>query len=140
MPIYVEKMMEEKDRMMEYDSLIDVCVKEGVGSHFKNWKMDKLKAVVDHHSSAFEQKGVALFLSLKSEYVSHGQHGGHYKYFCWLEFLDSSLPNSYCYASAASEMVPPTVRRVSFRKTELILYKAWVYYLLSELSSCCFHD
>jgi hypothetical protein len=29
---------------------------------------------------------------------------------------------------------------VSFRKTELILYKAWVYYLLSELSSCCFQD
>jgi hypothetical protein len=138
MAIYVEKMMEEKDLMMEYDSLIDVCVKEGVGSHFKNWKMDKLKGVVDHHSSAFEQKGVAMFLSLKSEYVSHGQHGGHYEYFHCLEFLDSSLPNWLL--CIRSEMRPPTVRRVSFRKTELILYKAWVYYLLSELSSCCFHD
>jgi hypothetical protein len=39
----------------------------------------------------FEQKGVALFLSLKSVYVSHGQHGGHYKYFFWLEFVDRSL-------------------------------------------------
>jgi hypothetical protein len=103
MPIYVEKMMEEKDLMTEYDSLIDACVKEGVGSRFKNWKTDKLKAIVDRHSPAFEQKGVALFLSLKSEYVSHGHHGGHYEHFRWLEFVDRSLqPNYYPQRDAAT--------------------------------------
>lgn len=50
MPIYVKKMMAKKDLITEYDSMIDLCVNKGVGSHFKNWKMDKLKPIVDHHS------------------------------------------------------------------------------------------
>jgi hypothetical protein len=29
MPIYVKKMIKEKDLMMEYDSLIDACVSQG---------------------------------------------------------------------------------------------------------------
>jgi hypothetical protein len=96
MPINVKKMMKEKKLMAEYDSLIDACVKEGVGSRFNNFKKtDKLKAVIDRHSPAFEQKGVGLFLSLKSEYVSHGKYGGHYEYFRWLELVDRSLQPNY---------------------------------------------
>ena len=87
--------MKEKDLMKEYDSLMDVCAKEGVQSRFRNFKTDKLKAVVDRHSRSFEQKGVALFLSHKSEYVSHGKYGGHYEYFRWLEFVDRSLQPNY---------------------------------------------
>lgn len=103
MPIYVEKMLTDKNLISEYDTLINACITEGVGSRLKNWKTDKLKAIVDRHTPAFAQKGVALFLCLKSEYVSHGQYGGHYEYFRWLEFVDRDLqPNYYPQRDAAT--------------------------------------
>jgi hypothetical protein len=94
-PIYVEKMLTEKKLMSEYNALIDACVKEGIGSRLKCWNTGKLKAIVDRYGPAFLQNGVGLFLSLKSEYISHGQYGGHYEYFRWLEFVDRDLQPNY---------------------------------------------
>jgi hypothetical protein len=95
-PIYVQKMMTEKDLMVEYTDLVDACVSEGVGARLKAWNIDKLKEIVKYYTTKFEKKGVAVFVSHKREYVSHGQHGGHYEFFRWIEFVDREVqPNYY---------------------------------------------
>jgi len=95
MPIYVEKMMTNKGLLPEYDMLVQACVEQGVGRRFKNWKTDKLQEILREHGERFEAKGVALFLSIKQEYVSHGQHGGHQETFRWIEFVDREQQPDY---------------------------------------------
>jgi hypothetical protein len=94
-PIYVEKMMTEKDLMVEYTDLVDACVSEGVGARFKAWNIDKLKEIIKYHTPKFEKKGVALFVSHKQEYISHGKHGGHHEFFRWIEFVDREIQPNY---------------------------------------------
>eukprot|EP00568_Trieres_chinensis_P008695 CAMPEP_0183300278 /NCGR_PEP_ID=MMETSP0160_2-20130417/6757_1 /TAXON_ID=2839 ORGANISM="Odontella Sinensis, Strain Grunow 1884" /NCGR_SAMPLE_ID=MMETSP0160_2 /ASSEMBLY_ACC=CAM_ASM_000250 /LENGTH=276 /DNA_ID=CAMNT_0025462665 /DNA_START=68 /DNA_END=898 /DNA_ORIENTATION=- len=94
-PIYVEKMLTKKGLMEEYDALVDACIEQGVGKRFKSWNLEKLKIVVGAHRPIFEDKGVALFLSQKEEWVSHGQHGGHMEHFRWIEFVDRELQPDY---------------------------------------------
>jgi hypothetical protein len=94
-PIYVEKLLREKDVMREYNDLVEACVKEGVGRRFNNWKMSKLLIIQEEFSPRFEAKGVAIFLSLKDEWVSHGKHGGHMEKFRWIEFVDREKQPNY---------------------------------------------
>lgn len=94
MPIYVETMMKDKDLMDEYNALIDqLCgTEKGWGD---NWKTSLVNGIVQEHAGKFEKKGVSLFLAMKVEYISHGQHGGHNEYFRWLEFVDREQQPNY---------------------------------------------
>ena len=95
-PPAVENLMLQKDTMREYSQLVDACVQHGVGQKFKCWNTKKLKQVMDEYRPLFAAKGVAVFLSLKQEWVSHGQYGGHMEHFRWIEFVDRSVqPNYY---------------------------------------------
>lgn len=95
-PIYVEKLLTEKDLMVEYNALVDACVENGVGARFKSWNIKKLLEIVKEHTPKFETKGIAVFVSHKQEYISHGQNGGHVEMFRWIEFVDrEAQPNYY---------------------------------------------
>eukprot|EP00565_Helicotheca_tamesis_P000467 CAMPEP_0185723390 /NCGR_PEP_ID=MMETSP1171-20130828/252_1 /TAXON_ID=374046 /ORGANISM="Helicotheca tamensis, Strain CCMP826" /LENGTH=286 /DNA_ID=CAMNT_0028391089 /DNA_START=58 /DNA_END=918 /DNA_ORIENTATION=+ len=103
-PIYVEKMMQEKDLVDEYNELIDALCNTDKTFWKMNWKVEELQPVVNEHKDKFEKKGVALFLSHKQEYISHGQHGGHWEYFRWIEFVDrEKQPNYHPQRDAASK-------------------------------------
>lgn len=93
-PIFVEKMMQEKDLIEEYTALIDDICNADFGS-WKKWDIKKVDAIVKAHDYKFEKKGVALFVCLKEEYVSHGQYGGHMEIFRWIEFVDRSVQPNY---------------------------------------------
>jgi hypothetical protein len=94
-PIFVQKLIEEKDLQAEYDELVDDCVTNGCGK-YKNWSLEKLNEFGKTHRVKFEAKGVCLFISQKEEYISHGQYGGHVEYFRWVEFVDrEEQPNYY---------------------------------------------
>mmetsp|Transcript_5372 Transcript_5372/g.15672 ORF Transcript_5372/g.15672 Transcript_5372/m.15672 type:complete len:97 (-) Transcript_5372:316-606(-) len=81
--------------MTEYYALVDACVEEGIGRKLKGWNLKKLKIIVDEHRPKFEAKGVALFISLKKEYIQHGK-SGHVEHFRWIEFVDRDIqPNYY---------------------------------------------
>lgn len=94
-PIYVEKLITDKGLMTEYEMLVESCIAHGVGSRSKMWNIKKLKEVMDEYRPKFEAKKVALFLSHKQEYVSHGQYGGHMEYFRWIEFVDREVQPNY---------------------------------------------
>eukprot|EP00538_Stauroneis_constricta_P002563 CAMPEP_0119546714 /NCGR_PEP_ID=MMETSP1352-20130426/1010_1 /TAXON_ID=265584 /ORGANISM="Stauroneis constricta, Strain CCMP1120" /LENGTH=279 /DNA_ID=CAMNT_0007591439 /DNA_START=11 /DNA_END=850 /DNA_ORIENTATION=+ len=94
-PIYVEKMMQKKDLMQEYQALVEHSAEAGVGSKTKNWNIDKLKEIVTAHTAIFEKKGVSIFVSHKQEYVSHGQYGGHTEFYRWIEFVDREEQPNY---------------------------------------------
>jgi hypothetical protein len=94
-PIYVEKMMEKKGLMVEYQALVDDCAEAGVGANTKMWNIEKLKAIADAHKPKFAAKGVDVFISHKQEYVSHGRHGGHTEFYRWIEFVDREEQPNY---------------------------------------------
>eukprot|EP00980_Cylindrotheca_fusiformis_P006989 scaffold1469_cov119-Cylindrotheca_fusiformis.AAC.33 len=94
-PVHVEKMLEEKDLLDEYNQMIDHVVESGVGANTKMWNMEKLKQIMDEYKPMFEKKGIDVFLSHKQEYVSHGQYGGHTEFFRWIEYVDRELQPSY---------------------------------------------
>ena len=95
-PIYVEKMMNKKDSMNEYNQLVDHCIEAGVGKNSKNWKINKLNDIMKVYKPMFQSKGIDVFVCHKDEYVSHGQHGGHMEHFRWIEFVDrEEQPNYY---------------------------------------------
>lgn len=100
-PIYVLKMMECHNLTMEYEQMIDHVIEAGVSSNCKNWKIDKLKAVLEVYKPMFHEKGVDIFVCQKDEYISHGQYGGHMEHFRWIEYVDrSEQPNYYPQRSA----------------------------------------
>eukprot|EP00591_Stephanopyxis_turris_P009673 CAMPEP_0195528612 /NCGR_PEP_ID=MMETSP0794_2-20130614/30825_1 /TAXON_ID=515487 /ORGANISM="Stephanopyxis turris, Strain CCMP 815" /LENGTH=309 /DNA_ID=CAMNT_0040659775 /DNA_START=42 /DNA_END=971 /DNA_ORIENTATION=+ len=95
-PIYVEKLLEAHNLMEEYNQLVDHCIESGIGVIFKDWKIEKLKEIISVYKPMFHEKGVDIFVCHKQEWISHGQHGGHYEYFRWIEFVDRELqPNYY---------------------------------------------
>jgi len=94
-PPAVESLMLQKDTMSEYSQLVDACVQNGVGRRLKGWNTKKLKGVMEEYKPIFEAKGVAVFLSIKNEYVSHGQYGGHMEHFRWIEFVDREVQPNY---------------------------------------------
>lgn len=95
-PYEVEKMLTKHDLLEEYHVLVSDFVSSANGSNFfKNWDIEKLKDLVDRHDPIFEAKGVDLFVSHKQEYISHGNAGGHYEYFRWIEFVDRDLQPNY---------------------------------------------
>lgn len=95
-PIQVEKILDKYNLKQEYDSLVDDLIAEGTGCWMKQgWNVEKLKEVKGHYTPIFAAKGVALFVSVKVEYISHGQYGGHNEYFRWLEFVDRELQPNY---------------------------------------------
>jgi len=93
-PIYVEKVMEEHNLMIEYEMLVETCIKFGVGSKIKVWNTKKLLEVVDEYRPKFEAKGVTLFLGFKQEYVQTGMTG-HNEKFRWIEFVDREKQPKY---------------------------------------------
>lgn len=103
-PIYVEKMMTKKDLLVEYDELIDAVCKTGFSLIKQQWKTEEIQPLVVEHRPKFEKKGVDIFVSHKQEWVSHGQHGGHFEYFRWIEFVDrEEQPNYHPQRDAGSK-------------------------------------
>lgn len=94
-PIFVEKMLDKYELRSEYDQMVSQVVEAGVGKRFKNWKTDKLRELFDHYKPLFTAKGVELFFSHKQEWMSHGQYGGHFEHFRWIEFVDRAVQPSY---------------------------------------------
>ena len=94
-PIYVEKMLEKNGLLAEYNQMIDHVIESGCGANSKMWNIDKLKAIMDEYKPIFGKKGIDVFVCHKQEYISHGQSGGHYEYFRWIEFVDRSVQPSY---------------------------------------------
>jgi hypothetical protein len=102
-PTLVEDMMLRKGLMVEYHAFIDAICQGGVGPG-KGWDTEKLDQITKEHSHQFEAKGVAIFISHKQEYVSHGQYGGHYEYYRWIEFVDrEEQPNYHPQRDAGSK-------------------------------------
>ena len=102
-PIYVEKMLQKKDLMTEYNQLVDHVIESGVSSNFKNWKIGKLQLILDEYKPMFAAKGIDVFVSHKQEYVSHGQYGGHTEFFRWIEYVDRELQPNYMPQRSAEE-------------------------------------
>ena len=102
-PIYVEKMLQKKDLMTEYNQLVDHVIESGVSSNFKNWNIEKLKLILDEYKPMFAAKGIDVFVSHKQEYVSHGQYGGHTEFFRWIEYVDRELQPNYMPQRSAEE-------------------------------------
>mmetsp|Transcript_26584 Transcript_26584/g.58260 ORF Transcript_26584/g.58260 Transcript_26584/m.58260 type:complete len:279 (+) Transcript_26584:61-897(+) len=103
-PIYVEKLLAAKGLMGEYEALVDDFILTEGGCCMQNWDTAKLQAIVDAHKHKFEARGVAVFISHKQEYISHGQYGGHYEYFRWVEFVNrDEQPNYYPQRDALSK-------------------------------------
>uniref|UniRef100_A0A7S2VDG8 Uncharacterized protein n=1 Tax=Entomoneis paludosa TaxID=265537 RepID=A0A7S2VDG8_9STRA len=94
-PVYVERMLEKKDLMEEYEQMIDHVIEAGVGANTKMWNIEKLKELLEVYKPKFAAKGVDIFVCNKTEYVSHGQYGGHNEYFRWIEFVDREEQPSY---------------------------------------------
>lgn len=92
-PIFVEKMMMDHNLMTEYEMLVQDVVTSGWGK--LGWSADKVQPVLNEYRHKFEAKGVTLHLSLKKEYVSHGQYGGHVEVFRWIEFVDMKEQPNY---------------------------------------------
>ena len=92
-PVYVEKLLSDNDLMVEYEMLIEDILQKGTGKC--GWNLDALKQVIGEHRPKFERKNITLFLSMKQEYVSHGQYGGHMEYFRWIEFVDMKEQPNY---------------------------------------------
>ena len=102
-PVHVETMLNKKDLMAEYTQMVDHVLESGVSKNMKNWNMEKLKAIMDEYKPKFAAKGVDVFVSHKQEYVSHGQYGGHYEYFRWIEYVDRELQPTYQPQRSAEE-------------------------------------
>lgn len=94
-PIFVEKMLTAKDLMTEYEMLVEECIESGVGPNTKMWNIGNLKEIMAKYQPIFEKKGVAVFISHKQEFISHGQYGGHYEYFRWIEFVNREEQPNY---------------------------------------------
>jgi len=102
-PVYVTELMEAKDCVDEYQTLVEHVSECGVGKRFKDWNIKKLLEIAEAHQEKFEQKGVKVYVCIKREFVSHGQYGGHHEYFRWLEFVDMEKQPSYVPQRDASE-------------------------------------
>mmetsp|Transcript_8160 Transcript_8160/g.12918 ORF Transcript_8160/g.12918 Transcript_8160/m.12918 type:complete len:297 (+) Transcript_8160:2-892(+) len=95
-PEEVEELMTKKGLTEEYDQLVEACVNQGVGRKLKNWKLRKLQEVMDEYRPVFEAKGVAIHVSHKEEWVSHGPNGqGHMDHYRWIEFVDKEVLPGY---------------------------------------------
>lgn len=94
-PVYVQEMLQEHDLMEEYDQMIDHVIEAGVGANTKSWNVEKLKLIMAEYKPKFQAKGIDVFLSIKQEYVSHGQYGGHTEFFRWIEYVDRSIQPNY---------------------------------------------
>jgi len=94
MPVFVENMMIKKNLINEYNAIVDDFCEAGVGK-MKGWDIDKLNEIAKAHAPKFQAKGVAIFISHKQEYISHGQYGGHLEYFRWIEFVDREEQPNY---------------------------------------------
>jgi len=94
-PIYVEKMLDKYELRSEYDQMVSHFVEAGVGRKFKNWNTGKLRELLDQYKPLFAAKGVEIFVSHKQEWISHGQYGGHFEHFRWIEFVDRAVQPSY---------------------------------------------
>lgn len=94
-PIYVEKFISDRNLVVEYELLVEACIAHGVGTKTKSWNIEKLKEVIEEYKPKFEAKGVSIYICHKQEYVSHGQYGGHFEFFRWVEFVDRELQPNY---------------------------------------------
>ena len=74
-PHYVVDLLHPKGLMPDYEIFVDELVESGIGKKMKCWNIGKIKEIVRAHKTKFEAKGIALFISHKTEYVSHGQYG-----------------------------------------------------------------
>lgn len=101
-PPHVQEMMVRKGLMNEYETLVNHIVDAHKGD-FRTWNLEKIFEIITAYKPMFEDKGVAIFVSHKEEYISHGQ-GGHMEIFRWLEFVDREVqPNYYPQRSADSK-------------------------------------
>lgn len=97
-PYEVEKMLEKHGLMEEYRIMVADSMDATNGRKSwltEAWDTQKLLDVINKHDPIFEAKGVDLFIGNKSEWISHGQAGGHYEHFRWIEFVDRELQPNY---------------------------------------------
>lgn len=93
-PIYVETLLKKKDLLDIYQSMVNELAEAGSGK-LNNWDTPKLHEIAASFAPLFQKKNVDVVVSVKKEYVSHGQYGGHNEFFRWLEFIDRDEQPNY---------------------------------------------
>jgi len=108
MPPAVREMMEQRELMEEYTSLVDAFSRFCMGK-YSQWDTEKIRQVALVHTPKFEAKGVTVFISHKQELVRTPKPGDEFssEFFelRWIEFVDRARQPNY-YAQRGIQFKP----------------------------------
>lgn len=94
-PFYVKELMTPKGLLPTYNAFVYEMAENGVKTDSEGWDTQKLHKIAREYRPLFAARGVDVYLSTKTELVSHGYHGGSKTVYRWLEFVDRAAQPNY---------------------------------------------